>query len=230
MYKKIKGVIFDFNGTLFFDSDKHEEAWIKFSTEVRANPLTPAEMSAKVHGRTNKSILEYVFQKEISDGLLSEHILKKENYYRQSCIKDKKNLKFVKGATELFDFLLGNQIKMTIATASEITNLNFFNKEFGLDQWFNFNNIVYDDGRTEGKPAPDMFLKAAKLIEVKPSECLVFEDSESGIAAAKNAGIGRIIIIDPSKERSKFQNHPDVDMVIEDFTKGLRNNKLVKFV
>ena len=219
MYKKIKGVIFDFNGTLFFDSDKHEKAWIKISTEVRASPLTSTEISTKVHGRTNKTILEYLFQKEISNGSLSAYILKKENYYRQSCLKDKKNLKFVKGATELFDFLLDNQIKMTIATASEITNLNFFNKEFGLDQWFNLNNIVYDDGRIEGKPAPDMFLKAAKLIELKPSECLVFEDSESGIAAANYAGIGRIIIIDPSKEKSKFQNHPDVDLVIEDFSK-----------
>ncbi|MCK5468569.1 MAG: HAD family phosphatase, partial [Cyclobacteriaceae bacterium] len=112
-----------------------------------------------------------------------------------------------------------NNIKKTIATASEITNVKFFNDQFGLDRWFDINKIVFDDWKIAGKPAPDMFLKAAENIGVNPSNCIVFEDSATGITAAKNAGISKVIIIDPSAEKSKFLNHPDVDQVIPDFTK-----------
>jgi beta-phosphoglucomutase len=88
-----------------------------------------------------------------------------------------------------------------------------------LERWFDIDKIVFDDWEIAGKPAPDMFLKAAENIGVNPINCIVFEDSVTGIAAAKNAGIGKVIIIDPNAEKSKFHNHPDVDQVIPDFTK-----------
>jgi len=59
---EIKGVIFDFNGTLFFDSDKHESAWKKISSEIRGYPLSDEEIASKIHGRINKTILEYLLQ------------------------------------------------------------------------------------------------------------------------------------------------------------------------
>jgi HAD superfamily hydrolase (TIGR01509 family) len=219
MENKIEGIIFDFNGTLFFDSDKHEKAWKKTSAEIRSYPFSDEEILKNVYGRTNRAILEYIMQKELSDELYNKYSTKKEAFYRQSCLQDTANLKLVDGAIELFEFLQRNKIRKNIATASEITNLNFFNEQFRLDQWFDFEKIVYDDDIIKGKPAPDMFLSAAVNIGVKPSKCIVFEDSASGIAAAKNAGIGKIIIIDPRAEKSKFLNHPDVDLVIPDFSK-----------
>ena len=79
--------------------------------------------------------------------------------------------------------------------------------------------IVFDDGEINGKPAPDMFLKAARKINQNPSDCIVFEDSVSGIAAAKSADIGKIIIVDPVGQKSKYSSSPDVDLVISDFRK-----------
>ena len=218
MGKIIHGVIFDFNGTLFFDSDKHEKAWSKFSSEIRGLPFTNEEIQKQVHGRTNRSILEYLFKKDISEGRLKEFIIKKEKYYQEACLEDPTNMKLVTGAVELFEFLIRNDIKMTIATAAEITNLNFFNQQFGLDRWFDMNKIAYDDFKTIGKPAPDMFLKAASKIGINPSNCLVFEDSESGIMAAKNSGISKIVVIDPSGDTRRFLCHPEVDQIISDFT------------
>ncbi len=63
-----------------------------------------------------------------------------------------------------------------------------------------------------------MFIKTAQNIGLHPSQCIVFEDSASGISAAKKAKINKIIIIDPLGENSDFNNHPDVAMVISDFT------------
>ena len=219
MENKIEGIIFDFNGTLFFDSDKHKKAWKKFSTEIRSYPFSDEEILKNVFGHTNRAILEYLVQKEIASEQLNDYALRKEHYYRQSCLLDPANLKLVDGAIELFEYLQTNNIKKTIATASEITNVKFFNNQFGLDRWFDINKIVFDDWKIAGKPAPDMFLKAAENIGVNPSNCIVFEDSATGITAAKNAGISKVIIIDPSAEKSKFLNHPDVDQVIPDFTK-----------
>lgn len=63
-----------------------------------------------------------------------------------------------------------------------------------------------------------MFIKTAQNIGLHPAQCIVFEDSASGISAAKKAKINKIIIIDPLGENSDFNNHPDVAMAISDFT------------
>ena len=148
--RKHKGVIFDFNGTIFFDSDKHEQAWKKFSADLRGYPFAEVEMLQKVHGRTNRSILEYLLDKEIPDEVLRYFVAKKEAYYKYACLQDKENMKLVNGAIELFEFLNSRRIPMNIATASEITNLQFFNEQFGLNRWFDMDKIVFDDYKIKG--------------------------------------------------------------------------------
>lgn len=218
MNNKIEGVIFDFNGTLFFDSEMHKKAWNRISMEIRSKPISNDEFLKFVFGYTNSAILQFLFREETSDNLIEDYAIRKEEYYRTMCLQDQLNLKLVKGATELFDFLNKQNVKITIATASEIVNVKFFNAQFELERWFDFKKIVYDDNKIKGKPAPDMYLQAAKNIGVQASKCIVFEDSETGIAAAKNAGIGKIIVLDPKAEKSKFNAHPDVDMVIRDYS------------
>jgi beta-phosphoglucomutase-like phosphatase (HAD superfamily) len=215
---KHKGVIFDFNGTLFFDSDKHEQAWKKFSADVRGYPFTENEMLHKVHGRTNRSILEYLLDKEIPDEVLRHFVAKKEAYYKYACLQDKENMKLVNGAIELFEFLNSRRIPMNIATAAEVTNLQFFNEQFGLSRWFDMDKIVFDDYNIKGKPFPDMFLAAVQNIGLSPADCLIFEDSMSGLEAAKAAGIRTIFMIDPKSDNSRFNNHPKVKSVLPDFT------------
>ena len=55
-----KGIIFDFNGTLFFDSEKHLEAWREFSKRLRSYPFTDEEMREYMFGRTNEDIIAYL--------------------------------------------------------------------------------------------------------------------------------------------------------------------------
>jgi beta-phosphoglucomutase-like phosphatase (HAD superfamily) len=71
----------------------------------------------------------------------------------------------------------------------------FFIEHLRLDRWFDVAKIVYDDGMRPGKPAPDIYLAAARNIGVAPSECVVVEDAVSGLAAAYAAGIGYIVAI-----------------------------------
>ena len=64
-----------------------------------------------------------------------------------------------------------------------------------MEKWFDTSKIIYDDGVRLGKPHPDIYLEALKVMDLKAEETLVFEDSYSGITAANEAKIGKIIAI-----------------------------------
>lgn len=109
---------------------------------------------------------------------------------------------------------------MTIATATVKENVEFYFKSFNLDKWFDSNTVVYDNGTFPGKPAPDIFKIASKKLNLNPKDCLVIEDAYSGILAAKKAGIGKIIAIDPFSKNHKLfvENNMGDDGIIKDFT------------
>lgn len=216
-YETNKCVIFDFNGVLWWDSHLHEEAWRDFSERVRGTALSDEEMLHQVHGRTNRDILEYLVGREISSGELEHYTHEKESIYRELCLKQGENFKLAPGAIEFLDYLKENDIPHTIATASEINNLKFFFKNLDLSYWFDFDTTVYDDGTIKGKPAPDIYLKAAAKLNLDPSECLVIEDSRSGIAAAHSAGIGTIVALGPKEKHSSLAELPGVTRTIVDF-------------
>lgn len=214
---ELKGVIFDFNGTLFLDAEKHNIAWKAYSKELRGSELTDEELDVHVHGRTNKAILEYILNKKFNDDSWVEFSDKKEKVYRDMCLKDKEGFKLTEGAEDLFDYLKANNIPFTIATGSEEVNVKFFIENFNLDKWFNKELIVFNDGTIKGKPDPDMYLKACKKLNLKPEECIVFEDSLSGIESAKRANIGKIIALSPKNKKTTFNLNNSVDSVISDF-------------
>jgi len=122
----MKGIIFDFNGTLFLDSPYHEKAWRKYAKEELNIEVTSEEYYRHFHGSTNPIIYEQLFKKPIPPELIGIFGEEKERYYREQCLEDRENLCFAKGAYELLDFLKENNIPHAIATSSEITNVNFF--------------------------------------------------------------------------------------------------------
>jgi len=99
--------------------------------------------------------------------------------------------------------------------SSEITNLQFFTEHLRLDRWFDVAKIVYDDGIRPGKPAPDVYLAAARNIGIAPSECVVIEDAVSGLAAAYAAGIGYIVAIGAPAEFPRLLACDGVAVAIE---------------
>lgn len=214
---KYSGVIFDFNGTLFFDSDKHEEAWRIFSKKLRGSAFSDDELQNIMHGRTNRVLIEYLLGHSVDDEKLAELGEEKEQIYREMCIQDKKNFKLAPGAIEFLDYLKEKQIPYTIATASGKKNLLFYMESLKLDKWFDLNKIVFDDGTILGKPEPDIYLKAADKIGLKPEQCVVFEDAISGIESAYRANIGKIIAIGPIDKHEGLRTLEGVDDVIVDY-------------
>ena len=214
---KYKGIIFDFNGTLFLDSEKHMEAWRVFSKKLRGTAFTDEEMRDHMFGRTNEDIIAYAIGKKPDRELVEKCTAEKESIYRQMCRDDMKNFVLTDGAVEFLDYLKAHDIPRTIATMSEKVNVDFFIEGFQLARWFDLEKIVYDNGKIPGKPAPDIYEIAAKKLGLAPSDGIVVEDAVSGIAAAKNAGIGKIIAIGPEKNHNFLMSLEGVSETITNF-------------
>lgn len=213
----MKGIIFDFNGTLYWDSSLHYQAWREYSKILRGYEFTDEEMREKMFGHTNRDIIEYAIGKSPSDEMVEKYGKEKEALYRNRCLLDKENFKLAPGAIELLDYLKINNIPRTIATMSEWDNVEFYIKEFHLEKWFDLDKIVYSDGTIPGKPAPDIFEIAAKKIGLNPSECVVVEDAIAGIKSAETAGIGKIIAITSIEPIDFYKKIAAVDSIIANF-------------
>ena len=213
----MKGIIFDFNGTLFWDSQLHYDAWREYSALLREKPFTNEEMRDKMFGHTNSDIIEYLIGHKPSQEIVNKYGKEKESVYRKRCLSEPDKFKLAPGAIELLDFLKENKIPRTIATMSEWDNVEFYIKEFHLEKWFDIDKIVFSDGTIPGKPAPDIFLIAAEKIGLKPEDCVVIEDAVAGINSAKSAGIGKIIAIASLEPVEFYQDMSGIYKIIKNF-------------
>lgn len=216
----MKGIIFDFNGTMYQDSHLHEKAWFNMVKKYSPKDISDEEILINVHGRTNRQILTYFIAEDLSDEEIERMSYEKEAYYRELCLENKDDLKLTDGLVDVLNQLKEDGTPITIATATVKENVEFYFDTFHLGEWFDFSNVTFDDGSFPGKPEPDIFIIASEKLGFKPSECLVIEDAFSGLTAAKNAGIGKIIAIDPfGKNRSLFEEKQlGSDGIITDFT------------
>ena len=219
----MKGVIFDFNGTLYWDSQLHYDAWIEYSKLLRGRAFTTEEMRDKMFGHTNADIIQYATGKKPTPEMVEKYGKEKEALYRKRCLLDKENFKLAPGAIEFLNFLKEHNIPRTIATMSEWDNVEFYIKEFNLSEWFDIDKIVYSDGKIPGKPAPDIFLIAAEKLNLPPKDCLVFEDAIAGINAAKAAGIGKIIAVDSIEPLEFYTSISGLSGIIKNFDEVDRN-------
>ena len=218
----MNGIIFDFNGTLFFDSKLHYEAWRIYSKKLRGYEFSDEEMRTKMFGRTNADIIEYAIGRKPEPELVEKLAKEKEAMYREMCKKDKEHCILSPGAEDFLDWLKENDIKRTIATMSEWDNVEFYIEEFKLEKWFDLDKIVYSNGKIPGKPAPDIYKIASKNLNLNPKDCIVVEDALSGINSAKSAGAGMIIAI-ASIEDDDLYNIPCVNQIIHSFDEIDRN-------
>ena len=170
-----KAIIFDFNGTLFFDNDKHVLAWGKISKLIRGRGISDEELHEQFNGTPNAKNIQYMMNNQATSEELKKYSLLKEEYYREFCKQDKASFHLVDGAVAFFDKLKELGIPFTIASASIKENIDFFVESFNLDKWIDPEMIIYDDGSYSNKV--NMFKDAAQKLKHNVKDILVFEDS-----------------------------------------------------
>lgn len=213
----IRGILFDFNGTLFFDSDFHMEAFRR-TLRGYGKPIPSDDyMIRNIFGRTNETIyLENIDPRGTAEDV-KVFANQKESQYRSFCLENPKDFHFTEGACELLDYLKEKKIPYCMATGAEIDNLEFYFEQMNLGRWFTLDNIVYTDGSFKGKPEPDIYQLAASRLELSCAECLVFEDGTSGIISANRAGAGAVIAVCEEKLPSPINEETKIHSIHHDF-------------
>lgn len=223
MNEKVKAVIFDLNGTMIYDSPIHESVWLDFIPAHGGVIGSPEEYAKHIFGCSNKYILTHYFE-GLSDEDIDRLTYEKEAEYRRRCVLDREAYRLVDGLADFLDALKAAGVPLNIATGSEINNLNFYfeSPQLDLGRWFDRSLVVYDDMSFPGKPEPDGYILAAKKIGFDCSDCLVFEDSYSGVASARRAGAKYVVALGKNACKEKFGEVGGVDAAVKDFT-GFRS-------
>jgi len=212
-----KGIIFDFNGTLVFDTRQHEASWHDLIPRLRGTGFTEEEFKQHVHGHTNREIFSYVYGRELTAAEGDEYGEMKESIYRDLLSSNPKACRLVPGVEAFFNLLKDNGIPMAISTAAPAANIRFYREQFGLDRWFDEERIIYADGTLPGKPNPALFNRAIDRLGLPAESCIIVEDSTLGIRAAQASGAGRIIGISETAEGRELLRGWGLFRVISDY-------------
>ncbi len=218
MSKALKGILFDFNGTLFFDSQYHMEAFQEYFVAHGKEKPSAETVINHIFGKSNKSIYMDFFCENPSNDELVRFIDEKEGIYQRMCLANPSQMKLAKGAAQMLEYLKENGIPYCLATGSGIENIEFYMQYMNLGRYFDMSNIVYFDGSFEGKPHPDTYRLAAKKLGLDAAECIVFEDGTSGMLSAARAGAGAICCVYDSWLPSPFTDETRADLCMHDFT------------
>jgi len=210
-----KAVIFDIDGTLVDNMHLHAEAFGLFAERHGLPPLTQADR-ARLDGRRNSEIFPILFNRDVGrdEWLAYEH--EKEGLYREL---SRGRLTPMKGLHDLIERLRNEHIPIALATSAPKANVVHTLAELELAAEFPV--IVRGDEVSRGKPAPDVFIEAARRLGVEAKDCLVFEDAPMGIEAAHAAGM-RVVALTTSFDAAHFQQLPTPPaLVCADFTEYL---------
>ncbi len=213
----MKGIVFDFNGTMFWDSDKQRRSWDEFFEKYIGRPLTDEEFLIYACGPESASVLRHFYRPDLTDAEAAALTEEKEVIYRRLCREDAARFRLADGLPEALDRLRAAGVPMAIATGAGRGNLDFYFDAFHLERWFSRDCVVYDDGTLPGKPAPDVYLRACERINVAPRDCLVVEDAFAGIEAARNAGVEAIVAVTATNPAPALKALPGVKAVIDDY-------------
>lgn len=181
--KHIKAVIFDVDGLLI----NSEPFWMKADKEFFAmhDKEHTSAVNDKVRGMGHKDIMEKFKDEYGFEGKTEDLIAQRKALLYDKLMPD---ISLMEGAELLISRLKENGYPMAIATGGHgKEKMKELLVLLGVESAFS--NIITADEVEHGKPEPDIFLKAAESINVKPEDCLVFEDAPNGVIAGKSAGM-----------------------------------------
>lgn len=207
----IKAVIFDFNGTLFQDTEIHYIVWEEYVKELFG--YLPENFFDGCKGNTNEEIFRKLSRFKsvpFTEEEITKYSFEKEKRYREWCINHNFN-KLTNGAEEFFKYLKEHNYLMSVCTCACKENVDFLFDYLEASKYFDINQCIYEDGIRKGKE--EYYRDAIKLLGVKPEETLCFEDSGHGIKGAIDAGCNVVVI-----SRNKIDPHAQIKQVIQDFT------------
>ena len=185
------GALFDWDGVIIDSHNQHEKSWSKLAEEE--NEVLPDNFFKMTFGMRNENIIPNFFGNWI-DVTNQEEVTRladrKEEIYREIIISD--GIEPLPGVRDLLQSLKSEEIACSIASSTPIANIETVMGMIGLSDYFDA--ITAAEDVSNGKPNPEVFLKAAEKIKVDPKNCVVFEDAHVGIEAGLAANMQIIAV------------------------------------
>lgn len=202
-----KAVIFDMDGVMVDNNVFHKKAWLDFCDQHHFK-LTDSELEQYVYGRTNTAILNYLYKNSLNLQEISDFEEEKESLYRKLYLP---HFQEVAGLTAFLKKLKNANFKLAIATSAYRKNIDYVLDKLPIRDLFDV--IVDSSFVTEGKPNPQIYLKTAELLGINPKNCLVVEDSLSGVESGLRAGM-RVLGVSTTHTAEELSN---TSLVIPNF-------------
>ncbi|MEB2778272.1 HAD family phosphatase [Algoriphagus sp. D3-2-R+10] len=204
----LKAVIFDMDGVICHTNPFHSIAFQQFFSKRNLNP-SEAEYVEHMYGKNNGYILSHFLGRKIEGEELALLEEEKEGLFREIY---KSEVDPISGFMEFFEKLKLEDLLTAVATSAPRANLDLIISTLGIGN--QMQSQLASEDVSKHKPDPEVYLKSAMKLGVKPENCLVFEDSFSGASAGLNAGMKVVgVLSSHSKEQL-----PSCDLYIKDYT------------
>jgi beta-phosphoglucomutase family hydrolase len=206
-----KAFIFDLNGTMIDDMHYHAKAWFDILNNNLNAILPYDEVKKQMYGK-NEELLERVFGKNhFTEEEMKKISMQKEHSYQSAFLPE---LKLINGLDDFLQKAYSKNILLAIASAAIPFNIDFVLDNLHIRHYFKA--IVSADDVAVSKPHPEVFIKAAQLLNVDPKDCIVFEDAPKGVEAAANAGM-QTVVITTTHEQKEFAEYKNVVAFVKDY-------------
>lgn len=202
-----KAVIFDMDGVICHTNPYHSQAFKVFFAKRNLAP-TEDEFAKHMYGKSNKYIFSHFLGREIVGDEFIELENEKEGLFRE-IYRDA--IIPINGFVPFLDALKDAGYKTGVATSAPFANLDLIMGKLGFKP--KMESVMASEHVTKHKPDPEVYLVSAKNLTVSPEQCVVFEDSYSGVTAALNAGM-RVVGVLSSHTKNEL---PPCDHYIEDY-------------
>lgn len=177
-----EAVIFDMDGVLVLSGPAHWEAWREVAAQ-HDRPITHAEFLG-FNGMTNQDICARLWGERATLAFVQAVADRKEAAYRDAV---RAAVPLAPGCGALLANLRAAGLRLAVGSSGPVENVALVLEQGGIAQ--HFGAVVHAGLVQRGKPAPDIFLRAAELLAVPPVRCVVVEDAPSGVRAAVAAGM-----------------------------------------
>ena len=190
----INTVIFDMDGVICHTNPYHSKAFRVFFEKRNLFP-TEEEFSNHMYGKSNSYIFSHFLGRKIEGEELDTYELEKEGLFREIYAD---HVKPINGFMTFLENLSGRGLKLGVATSAPKANMDLILDTLKIRG--TFGSLMASENVNNHKPDPEVYLTSAENLSSGSSECLVFEDSYSGISAAINANMKVVGVLSSHKE------------------------------
>jgi len=212
--------IFDLNGTMINDMEYHTRGWMYTLNDILGGRFTWDEVKPQMYGKNQEVLVRMFGAGKFTGEEMDRLSIEKEKRYQQEFLP---HLQLLPGLTEFLEKTYQAGIPMAIGSAAIPFNIDFVLDNLNIRHYFKA--IVSADDVVCSKPHPETFLKAAQLLNVEPTECLVFEDVPKGVEAAQNAGMNAVVLT-TTHQAEEFKAFDNVLHFADNFTDSFFNSLL----